>query len=124
MREQEEKWTDFSAGELARDVAREIAATDFEGRMDVHVGMRDDGSAEDMWVWFVFPTAEEADRVKRRPEELRERYQVALRGRGFPPGALASMNLRFVSQQEVDAGGGYPRFFTLQENRGPQWPRR
>ncbi|GAA0434312.1 hypothetical protein Acor_08720 [Acrocarpospora corrugata] len=70
-----------------------------------------DGSPDNMTIWLIFATAEEAERV-RDPAELAgylEHARALLRREGYPQSGVDTLRLDSTSLPEIEDGGG--RFF-------------
>lgn len=80
--------------------------------VDFEVMPHFDGSAEDMWVWFICARSAETspfreDCLEQATDELRKR----LLQREFPESAAPSLGTDVTSSEEIEAGGGRFAYF-------------
>ncbi|WP_214108244.1 hypothetical protein [Acrocarpospora catenulata] len=96
-------------------LSEQLEADGFDGLelrpVDLQIIGPFDGSPDDVSVWLIFDTAEQAEQV-RTPAVLAEyldHARAVLRRAGYPQSGVDTLGMAATSLPEIEAGGG--RFF-------------
>ncbi len=80
--------------------------------VDFEVMPHFDGSADDMWVWFICARSTETSPFRERClEEATNELRKRLLQREFPESAASSLGTDVTSSEEIEAGGGRFAYF-------------